>query len=106
VGQKGLTDAPDLAIEIISPGDTEMDIMQLQTDYEQIGTKEFWIIDQPRKQVRAFSLDKVKNVFVPLKLDGNILHSEVITGFWLKIDWFWQKPLPSVSDVLKKVGVL
>lgn len=106
VGQKGLTDAPDLAIEIISPGDTEMDIMQLQTDYEQIGTREFWIIDQPRKQVRAFSLDKVKNVFVPIKLDGNILHSEVITGFWLKIDWFWQKPLPSVSDILKKVGVL
>ena len=106
VGQKGLTDAPDLAIEIISPGDTEMDIMQLQTDYEQIGTREFWIIDQPRKQVRAFSLDKVKNVFVPIKLDGNILHSEVITGFWLKIDWFWQKLLPSVSDILKKIGVL
>jgi len=106
VGQKGLTDAPDLAIEIISPGDTEMDIMQLQTDYEQIGTKEFWIIDQPRKQVRAFSLDKVKNVFVPIELGRNILHSEVITGFWLKIDWFWQKPLLSVSDILKKVGVL
>jgi Uma2 family endonuclease len=106
VGQKGLTSAPDLAIEIISPGDTEMDIMQLQSDYEQIGTKEFWIIDQPRKQVRAFLLDKVKNVFVPIKLDENILRSEVVTGFWLESNWLWQRPLPPVSDVLKKVGVL
>ena len=106
VGQKGLTDAPDLAIEIISPGDTEMDIIQLQTDYEQIGTKEFWIIDQPRKQIRAFFLDKVKNKFVPIKIDENILRSEVVTGFWLEINWLWQMPLPSVSDVLKKVGVL
>jgi len=106
VGQKGLTGAPDLAIEIISPGDTEMDIIQLQADYEQIGTKEFWIIDQPRKQVRAFSLNKVKNVFVPIKLDENILRSEVVAEFWLEVDWLWRRPLPSVSDVLKKVGVL
>jgi len=106
VGQKGLTGAPDLAVEIISPGDTEMDIMQLQTDYERIGTKEFWIIDQPRKQIRAFSLDGFENVFVPMKQDENILSSEVVTGFWFEIDWLWQKPLPSVSDVLKKVGVL
>ena len=106
VGQKGLTDAPDLAIEIISPGDTEMDIMQLQTDYEQIGTKEFWIIDQPRKQVRAFFLDNVTSMFIPIELEENILRSEVVTEFWLKIDWLWQKPLPSVSDVLKKVGIL
>jgi len=90
VGQKGLTGAPDLAIEIISPGDTEMEIMQLQADYEQIGTKEFWIIDQPRKQVRASLLDKATNIFVPIKLDGNILHSEVITGFWLNIVRFWR----------------
>ena len=106
VGQKGLTDAPDLAIEIISPGDTEMDIMQLQTDYEQIGTKEFWVIDQPRKQVRAFFLDNVTSMFIPIELEENILRSEVVTEFWLKIDWLWQKPLPSVSDVLKKVGIL
>ena len=106
VGQKGLTSAPDLAIEIISPGDTEMDIMQLQSDYEQIGTKEFWIIDHPRKEVRAFLLNNVKNVFVPIKLNENILPSEVVTGFWLEVDWLWQRPLPPISDVLKKVGVL
>ncbi|MFQ6043386.1 MAG: hypothetical protein ACE5PV_21240 [Candidatus Poribacteria bacterium] len=49
-------------------------------------------------------MDKATNVFVPIKLDGNILHSEVITGFWLKINRFWQKPLPSVLDVLKEVA--
>jgi Uma2 family endonuclease len=106
VEQKGLIGAPDLAVEIISPGDTETEIIQRQTDYEQIGTKEFWIIDQPRKQVRAFSLDKATNVFIPIKLDENILRSEVVTGFWLKVDWLWKKPLPSALDVLKEVGVL
>jgi len=105
VGQKGLTGAPDLAVEIVSPGDTETEIMQRQTDYEQIGTKELWIIDQPRASIRAFTLDRMTNKFVPLKLEEDRLRSEVVTGFWLNVDVLWQKPLPSFWDVLKEMEV-
>jgi len=103
VEQKGLTGAPDLVVEIVSPGDTATEMMQRQTDYEGIGTKEFWIIDQPHSSVRAFTRDKMTNMFVPVKLEENRLRSEVVTGFWLDIDVLWQKPLPSFLDVLREI---
>ncbi|NWJ99007.1 MAG: hypothetical protein HXX20_24995, partial [Chloroflexi bacterium] len=29
---------------------------------------------------------------------------EVVTGFWLKTEWLWRKPLPEVEDILLEVG--
>jgi Uma2 family endonuclease len=103
VGQKELTSAPDLVIEILSPNDTSTEVMQRQADYEQIGVKEFWLIDQPQEQVRAFHLDDDTNRFTPTQLEANILRSKVIEGFWLRVDWLWQKPLPSVLETLKEI---
>jgi len=107
IGQKRLTGAPDLVVEIISPSDTAVDTMQRQSNYEQIGVRELWIVDQPHKQFRAFSLDEVTKTFIPIELEGDIFHSNVVTGFWLKADWLWQEPLPSVVKVWKELeGVL
>ena len=104
ITQKRLTDAPDLVIEIISPSDTSTDTMQRQSNYEQIGVKEFWIIDQPRKKVQAFFLGEATKKFSPLDIKDSILTSNVVKGFWLKIDWLWQKPLPSVLEVFKEIA--
>ena len=30
----------------------------------------------------------------------------VLTGFWLRVAWLWQSPLPPVLSVLKELGVL
>jgi hypothetical protein len=32
--------------------------------------------------------------------------SPVLTGFWLRVSWLWQDPLPPVVPVLKELGVL
>ena len=47
--------------------------------------------------------------FLPAKSVKRFLkhaRSEVVRGFWLKVDWLWQKPLPSVLDALEEMGVL
>ena len=103
VTQKRLTDAPDLVIEILSPGDRPSETMQRISNYEQIGVKEFWIIDQPRKQTQAFIMDENTKRFVPMLIEGTILRSSVLRGFWINIDWLWQKPLPSVLEVFKEI---
>jgi len=104
VTQKRLTDAPDLVIEILSPGDRPSETMQCISNYEQIGVKEFWIIDQPRKQMQAFIMDENTKRFVPMLIEGTILRSSVLRGFWINIDWLWQKPLPSVLEVFKEIA--
>ena len=30
----------------------------------------------------------------------------ILPGFWLRVEWLWQEPLPKVLDVLREVGVL
>jgi len=102
IEEKRLIDAPDLVIEILSPNDRPSEIMQRLSNYEQIGVKEFWIIDQPHKQVRAYLLDESTKFFATLEIKDSVLRSKVIKGFWLKVDWLWQKPLPSVLEVFKE----
>ncbi|MDQ1318634.1 MAG: hypothetical protein QG588_2296 [Candidatus Poribacteria bacterium] len=104
IDEKRLIDAPDLVIEIISPNDRQLETMQRLGNYEQIGVKEFWIIDQPRKKVQAFFLDEDTKKFSPLDVKDSILTSNVVKGFWINIDWLWQKPLPSVLEVFKEIA--
>jgi hypothetical protein len=41
-------------------------------------------------------------------LDGRegVYHSEALPGFWLRVEWLWQEPLPKTLDVLRDLGVL
>jgi Uma2 family endonuclease len=104
IEEKRLMDAPDLVIEILSPSDRQLETMQLISNYEQTGVKEFWIIDQPRKQMQAFIMDEKTKKFVPMQIEGTILRSSVLRGFWINTDWLWQKPLPSVLEVFKEIA--
>jgi hypothetical protein len=33
--------------------------------------------------------------------DG-LYRSKVLEGFWLKVDWLWQEPLPTLLSVVKE----
>src|SRR5437660_18206 len=46
VREKAVYGAPDLVIEIISPGDGPSDIIALETDYRSIGVQEVVFLDQ------------------------------------------------------------
>jgi Uma2 family endonuclease len=104
IEEKRLIGAPDLVIEILSPSDRKAKIMQRQSNYQQIGVKEFWIIDQPHKQIRPFIFDDANKVFTQMPLNGSILRSTVLKGFWINVDWLWKKPLPSVIAIFKEIA--
>ena len=78
IEEKRLVDAPDLVIEILSPSDRKAKVMQRQSNYQQIGVKEFWIIDQPHKEIRPFIFDDTNKVFAPMQFNGSI---SKINGF-------------------------
>lgn len=49
-----LTEAPDLLIEILSPGTKAFDLTTKKDDYERYGVAEFWAVDPVDVRVRCY----------------------------------------------------
>ena len=66
---------------------------------------EYWLIDPPVENAEFYRLavDYYRLVFSG-KEGGYDAH--VLPGFWLRVEWLWQEPLPHVLDVLRELGLV
>jgi Uma2 family endonuclease len=96
----------DAVVEIISPDSRQRDRRRKFREYKQGGVREYWLIDQPRKQAEFYQLgdDGVCHL-APLSDDG-IFRNGVLPGFWLKLEWLWQEPRPPVLTILREWGLI
>ncbi|MBI5030210.1 MAG: Uma2 family endonuclease [Chloroflexi bacterium] len=98
-----LDGAADLVVEIISPESIVRDRGDKFVEYEQAGVSEYWMIDPSRHRAEFFVLDST-NVYQNINPDpSGIYRSHVVDGFWLRVDWLWQEPLPMAEDVLREI---
>jgi Uma2 family endonuclease len=88
-------------VEIWSPGDRLSDMLAKEADYKSIGVLEIWFVDQQRRQVRV--LRKGKEGYEERVMKRGVLRSEVVEGFWVKVEWLFKRPLPNVIDALQKI---
>ncbi len=58
LSEKGITDAPDLIIEIISRGTEDVDKKLKKDIYARAGVKEYWIVDINQKTIEKNILEK------------------------------------------------
>jgi Uma2 family endonuclease len=101
-----LSEAADLAIEIVSPESIGRDRGDKFVEYEAAGVREYWLIDPDRQQAEFYHLgDNNRYHLAALDQQGRF-HSAVLPDFWLKVDWLWQDPLPKVLDVARHLGLL
>jgi Uma2 family endonuclease len=49
--------APDLIVEILSPGNRNYDMIKKKDPYEKSGVKEYWIVDPETKLAMGFALN-------------------------------------------------
>jgi Uma2 family endonuclease len=96
----------DLAIEIISPESVGRDRGEKFVEYEAAGVREYWLIDPVRKQAEFYLLDDERKYQLHLRGKQGTFRSKVVEGFYLQIEWLWQKPLPKVAPILKEMGVI
>jgi Putative restriction endonuclease len=70
-------------------------------EYEQGGVREYWLLDYLCRQAEFYQLgpDGIYHV-VPVSADG-IYRSAVLERLWLKVEWLWQEPLPSLMSMLR-----
>jgi Uma2 family endonuclease len=82
----GCVGAPDLVVEILSPGNNRKDLRNKYEVYEESGVKEYWII-HPNEQTLMINFLE-NGTYVPSRLYtvGDIVASKVITGFRLDLD--------------------
>lgn len=74
--------APDLVVEVLSPGDSWSDVMQKLRDYFSIGVRLIWVADPGASTVYAYrSLTDVHEFAEQAELPGD----DVLPGFSVKV---------------------
>lgn len=101
--------APDLVVEVVSPGSVREDRVRKFTEYELAGVREYWLVD-PRPHQRTVECYRrdAAGVFAPVDVteDGRLCSAVLIhdgAPFWLHVDWLWQEPLPKVEAALQQI---
>jgi Uma2 family endonuclease len=85
VGPKTVDAAPDLVVEILSPGTRRRDLTTKRDIYARFGVREYWVVDLDKRAVEVLAL--VGNGFqpVPAREDGS-LQSRVLPGLRLTVE--------------------
>ena len=78
-------------------------------EYEAAGVREYWIIDNcPRRPLAEFYRLDAKGMYQRIEPINGIFRSEVIQGFWLRIDWLWQSTpdeVESLREIISLTGL-
>lgn len=100
--------APDLVVEVISPGSVSIDRVAKFSEYERAGVGEYWIIDpRPHQRQADFYVLGEDGLYHDRSVDeAGIYHSVIIPDFWLNLAWLWQEPLPNPQLALAEVMML
>jgi Uma2 family endonuclease len=87
IDRKGCIGAPDIVVEVLSPGNNRKELDNKYKIYEEFGVREYWIVHPSERSLFQYALND-EGVFVAGKpyASGNELVSELLPGFRLNID--------------------
>ena len=86
----GCIGAPDLIVEILSPGNNKKELQNKYEVYQESGVREYWIIHPSEQTLLIYTLKN--GAFIPSRLftSGDQVHSGVIQGFVLDLEGFFK----------------
>jgi len=79
ITENNIDGAPDLIIEILSPGTAYYDLIEKKEIYERFGVKEYWIVDPKKERVEIFL-----NVNSGFELKQKIMSKGLAKSFVMK----------------------
>ncbi len=82
---RGCNGAPDIIVEILSPGNTTKEMNKKYEIYEEAGVKEYWIVSPLYETILVYTLRNEKFTSERPLATGDILHSSILPGFVLDL---------------------
>jgi Uma2 family endonuclease len=84
---RGCIGAPDIVVEILSPGNNSKEIQNKYEVYEETGVKEYWIVWPEEKTFMKYVLDD-QGKFQPSRVMtiGETVTTPILPGFELELD--------------------
>jgi Uma2 family endonuclease len=84
---RGCIGAPDIVLEILSPGNNKKELRNKFEVYQEAGVKEYWIIHPSERTFLKYALNK-EGIFQPsmLMTGGDMVTSDILPGFSLDLN--------------------
>jgi Uma2 family endonuclease len=90
---RGCLGAPDLVVEILSPGNSAKEMRDKKGIYEEAGVREYWIVDPERATVTRFNLEAEARYGRPLIfVNDEQMPSEIFPDFELQLSELFPMP--------------
>jgi Uma2 family endonuclease len=101
VNEKHATAAPDLVVEILSPGTRRRDLGRKRAVYDRDGAGEYWIVDPEARSVTVLRRPRagagLTDVTVRTAADGDLLESPLFPGLKIRLRNIFRSPRPDVT---------
>ncbi|MGQ9628681.1 MAG: Uma2 family endonuclease, partial [Anaerolineae bacterium] len=105
--KKNYLDGPaDLVVEITSPESRLLDRGEKFAEYELGGVREYWLLDPEGQRADFYKLGEDGRYRLSDPEASGVYRSKALPGFWLRVAWFWQEPLPAVLEVLRELELI
>ncbi len=98
---------PDIAVEIVSPSSRHYDEIEKKVNYGRYGVQEYWLINPLERS--AIFYTRMDGEWVTIPAEVGIVRSQLLDGFWLKMDWIFPPPnskRPSVLEIAQAQGIV
>jgi Uma2 family endonuclease len=84
--ERGCIGAPDLIIEILSPGNSRKELKEKYEVYEENGVREYWMVDSTERAIFIYQLNE-NGRFIGLRprTEGEIVTTPIVPGFSMMV---------------------
>jgi Uma2 family endonuclease len=88
---RGAIGAPDIVVEILSPGNSTRELKEKYEVYEEAGVQEYWIVSPQDVTCSVYSLENGKFSLGLKATKADTVHSGILPGFSLKVEDIFEK---------------
>jgi Uma2 family endonuclease len=86
IEERGCLGAPDLVVEVLSPGNSRKELKNKFDVYEEAGVKEYWIVDPIRQTLQINKLENGQYKPMRALTAGDIVTTEILPDFSLNVE--------------------
>jgi Uma2 family endonuclease len=86
IEKKGCVGAPDLIVEILSPGNSRKEVIDKYEIYQEAGVKEYWVIYPAEQVLQVYSLENAIFVAKKPNAPGDIYESHLFPELQINVE--------------------